>query len=161
MRLKILPISWFSDTQFGFVAEHNTEHANHNLLQKIHQIWGKGLGAAAISLDITSAFDRAWHPAIIKNLIDKGCPLSYVKIINSFLSERVASLSYGTGHFSKTLSLSTPQGSVLSPFLWNIFLDSLLWYLKSQNIDAQAFADDCTILIPYKKKHQGAINGNH
>ena len=157
VRLKNLPIQWFSDAQFGFVAEHNTELANYNLLQKIHQIWGKGLGAAAISLDITSAFDRAWHPAIIKNLIDKGCPLTYVKLISSFLSDRLASLSYGTGRSTKTLSLSTPQGSVLSPFLWNIFLDSLLNYLKSQNIDAQAFADDCTILISYKKKEIEAL----
>ena len=157
VRLKHLPIQWFSDAQFGFVAEHNTELANYNLLQKIHQIWGKGLGAAAISLDITSAFDRAWHPAIIKNLIDKGCPLTYVKLISSFLSDRLASLSYGTGRSTKALSLSTPQGSVLSPFLWNIFLDSLLNYLKSQNIDAQAFADDCTILISYKKKEIEAL----
>ena len=66
VRLKNWPISWFSGSQFGFVAEHNTELANYNLLHKIHQIWGKGWGAAAISLDITCAFDRAWHPAIIK-----------------------------------------------------------------------------------------------
>ena len=41
---------------------------------------------AGLSLDIAAAFDRAWHLALLKNLIDKDMPLPYLKPIGQYLS---------------------------------------------------------------------------
>ena len=89
---------------------------------------------AAILLDISATFDRAWHLAILKNLLDKAMPLQYVKLIQNYLSDRTVSLTYGGRTATKTLTRSTPQGAVLSPFLWNIYLDTLLDKFESYHI---------------------------
>ena len=103
-------------------------------------------------LDIQSAFDRAWDPAILKNLIDKGMPAIYVHLVASYLANRTIQVSFGGGHAKKSLTLSTPQGAVLSPFLWNIFLDPILLELKCVHPDLRisAWADDVIISFNYR-----------
>ena len=153
-RLNHEKINWFSEKQFGFVTEHNTELANLHLLKTIQSsLSKKGKGIAVISLDITSAFDRAWHPAILHRLLQKKCPMHLVQLLKSYLEGRTTQLTYGKGFAHSKLSLSTPQGAVLSPFLWNLFIDDLLLSLDRQGILCQAFADDCTIFIEYDRKN--------
>ena len=78
--------------------------------------------------------------------------LQYVKLIHNYLSDRTVSLTYRGGTASKTLICSTPQGAVLSPFLWNIFLDTLLdktanYHIFSNFLDTFACADYVLLLI--------------
>ena len=75
-----------------------------------------------------------------------------IQIIHNYLSNRSTQLTYGRGHAHTNLTLSTPQGAVLSPFLWNLFIDDLLVLLHSHGIKSQAFVDDCTILLEYDRK---------
>ena len=66
-----------------------------------------------LKLDIQSAFDRAWHPAIIANLIDKGMPPLYVHLIANYLTNRTISVSYGGGTAAKTLTLHSTRRRAL------------------------------------------------
>ena len=85
-RLRHEKIIWRSEKQYGFAPEHNTELANLNLLSTIQTALSKkGKGMAIISLDITSAFERAWHPAILSRLIERKCPLHLVQLLQSYL----------------------------------------------------------------------------
>ena len=115
---------------------------------------------AIISLDITSAFDRAWHPAILFRLIERKCPMHLIQLLQSYLENRTTQLNYGTGFARSNLTLSTPQGAVLSPFLWNLFIDDLLIMLEKRGITCQAFADDCTICIEYDRKNLAQLRKN-
>lgn len=47
----------------------------------------------AISLDIKGAFDYAWWPAILEKLIELNCPKNLYRLIQSYLSDRTASLT--------------------------------------------------------------------
>ena len=75
-----------------------------------------------------------------------------IQLIKSYLENRITQLTYGTGFAHSKLSLSFPQGAVLSLFLWNLFIDDLLTTLEKKGISCQAFADDCTIFIEYDRK---------
>ena len=129
--LHLKPEGWCNRAQRGFIKGSSTEATLLALRNQIDKkLKNSNLGVAGLSLDISAAFDMAWHPAILKNLHDKGLPIQYLRLIQSYLSDRQISLSYGGGSATKTLTRSTPQGSVLSPFLWNIFLDTLLVKLE-------------------------------
>ena len=86
-RIKHESIKWFSNKQFGFVNEHNTELANLNLITEIQtSLNERGKGLAVISLDITSAFDKAWHPAILHRLLTKKCPMHLFQMMQNYLA---------------------------------------------------------------------------
>ena len=75
-----------------------------------------GSATALLKLDIQSAFDMAWHPAIINNLIDKGLPATYIHIVNSYLSNRLISVSYGGALLPKNLPSPLPKEPCYLPF---------------------------------------------
>ena len=82
--------------------------------------------------------------------MDKGCPPYLVKVINSFLTDRVALLKEGATKRSRNATLGCPQGGVLSPFLWNGLLDPILRIKIPENCKIIAYADDITILVRHR-----------
>lgn len=104
--------------------------------------------AAAFS-DIKSAFDTAWHPAIIDALASKGCPPYLVKLIHSFLSNRKATLTSNSSEITINISTGCPQGSVLSAFLWIVLIDDLLRKTFPFPVLIIAYADDITISVSH------------
>ena len=72
-----------------------------------------------------------------------------IQIIQGYLTDRIAQLTYRTSQAETRLTLSTPQGAVL-PFFWNLFIDDLLILLQSKGIKCQAFADDFTVFVEYE-----------
>jgi hypothetical protein len=108
--------SWFSPSQHGFRAGLSTETASLSLIKLIEGNKKKMVTCCAF-LDIKSAFDAAWHPAILNSLIKKGCPQFLVKILGDFLSSRSSILKNVSASFTANTKLGCPQGSVLSPFL--------------------------------------------
>jgi hypothetical protein len=101
--------NWFHDSQFGFRANHSTDLALLALQSHIEKMNALGSATALLKLDIQSAFDMAWHPAIINNLIDKGLPATYIHIVNSYLSNRLISVSYGGALLPKNLPSPLPK----------------------------------------------------
>ncbi|KAM7285250.1 hypothetical protein ISCGN_032208 [Ixodes scapularis] len=79
---------------------------------------------AILGLDLTKAFDNVSHEAILTNLaaINPG-PRMY-GYIKAFLTDRQATITLGslTSDPIQLGSYGTPQGSVLSPFLFNLAL---------------------------------------
>jgi Reverse transcriptase (RNA-dependent DNA polymerase)/Endonuclease-reverse transcriptase/RNase H len=140
--------------QLGFSKGASTEIAHALFLNHLESSVHKSKGLAIIQLDIASAFDKVWHPALLKSLIDLKTPLYLCKIIANFLSKRNISMTYAQGFASKFLSLSVPQGAVLSPILWKIFLNPLLLHLANIKVLKKFFwADDGLLSIPYTKNN--------
>ena len=144
---------WFHEAQQGFRKHSSTDHKALLALKiQLEKDRVVGEATALLKLDIQSAFDLAWHPAILRNLIEKGLPSIYVHLIASYLADRSIQISFGGGHAKKSLTLSTPQGAVLSPFLWNIFLDPILHKLQSSHPELRisAWADDVILAFNYR-----------
>ena len=101
---------------------------------------GKWVGA--LMLDLSKAFDSISHPQLISELESIGCSQPALNWFTSFLTGRQQRIQMG-GHAAswKPVSKGVPQGSPLSPLLFNIIVRHL-----PQASDAKAFqfADDLT-----------------
>lgn len=100
---------------------------------------------AAIFLDIEKAYDKVWRDKLITKILDTtDIPECYVKILDNFLQDRRFYIQIdGQRSEMKIQNEGIPQGSVLSPALFTIYVNDLP---KLQHILLAQFADDTALL---------------
>ena len=108
---------WFSPSQHGFLESKSTITAIGSLISTVEEGFRIKQSTLASLLDISGAFDNAWHPSILNGLINRKCPAYLIKIISNFLQDRKVVLSFQSTTLTKSTGKGTPQESVLSPFL--------------------------------------------
>jgi hypothetical protein len=102
--------------------------------------------ALAIFVDFLSAFDRMWHPALIKNLNDLGMPLPLLKWIHSWLQNRYLYISFGEANSRIIkMDIGAPQGSVLAATVFRLHVHFLPFFFL--DLTVHMFADDLAIVI--------------
>ena len=98
-------------------------------------------------LDVSGAFDKVWKEGLIIKLARWGLGRRLTRIIRNFLSSRSLVVKIGN-YVSDAVYLlaGTPQGSVLSPTLFNSFMDDL-WELIPPEVELLQYADDICLYI--------------
>ncbi|UYV70117.1 hypothetical protein LAZ67_7001841, partial [Cordylochernes scorpioides] len=141
---------WFFEDQYktvlGTVNGRSVEDALASITQLIEERQAHWWKTLVISSDISKAFDTVWRPAIIQNLERLNCSESITCLVKSFLEDRTVSYSAWTATECTSSQLGTPQGSALSPFLWNIVARTI--FTLPSIIDSRliAYADDFTLM---------------
>ena len=104
-----------------------------------------------MSIDFSKAFDCVKRETLINLLREKLFDDAICSWTDNFLSNRVITFSGEGFSYSKITSEGLPQGSCLSPILFNIYT-AKLHDLESESVKIFQFADDFNLLISTDKK---------
>lgn len=129
--------------QFGFLRGISTCHALGHLQSTIDRGLNNGRFTALVSLDLRAAFDTVWHDGLVYKMGMLGFPIPLVRIIHSFLAGRTFAVRLD-GHTTdgSAMPSGTPQGSVCSPILFNIYVHDV----PSDNfVKTIQYADDTAV----------------
>ena len=95
--------------------------------------------------DISKAFDRVWHKGQLHKLSCIGCSNPLVKWFSSYLSNRRQRVVInGVSSDWSTIHAGVPQGSILGPLLFLIYINDIV---KDIGSEIRLFADDTSLYI--------------
>lgn len=104
---------------------------------------------AALFLDVEKAFDRIWHEALIVKMHRQNIIIQLVQLLASYLQQRTFRVRVNEAHSSiKQINAGVPQGSLISPILYNLYTADLP---KLEKSEIAQYADDTLI---YSKSFQ-------
>ena len=116
----------FSDKQYGFRKGFNTEYALLDVYEKLLNNMDRGLYSCGIFLDLAKAFDSVSHSILIRKLEKYGIRGNALELFKSYLSEGSQFVSVDNSSSAlEWVLFGVPQGSILGPLLFNIFLSDI------------------------------------
>ncbi|CAF4444996.1 unnamed protein product [Didymodactylos carnosus] len=143
--------------QSGFLPSHSTIT---QLVQMVHDIalaFNDKHPVLAAFVDFCKAFDKVSHEGLLLKLVSKGIRGSLLGWFRSYLDERnIVTMVEGFTSSSARIGCGVPQGSVLGPLLFLMFIDDLP---QSMVCTCRLFADDVS-LYTVVKTNQDVVNIN-
>lgn len=131
-------------TQFGFRRGHSATYQLQRISEIIEQGFEKKQYTTAAFLDITKAFDKVWIEGLKYKLLHIGCPHYLASILFSFLEDRSFAVKINaTLSCTKNIHAGVPQGSILGPTLFNIYVYDIP---HNTNNQIATFADDTALI---------------
>ena len=144
--------------QFGFKSGTSTTECSWLVLEVANYFIRRHTPCIVTMLDCTKAFDTCKFSILFKKLYEKNLPAILIRTLIFIYEEQVAWVKWGSSKSGQFRIVNgTRQGSVLSPFLFAIYIDELLadlrrsgvgCYIGGKFFGALGYADDIILLAP-------------
>ncbi len=134
----------FTPHQHGFRKGHLCETALHELISDLNKARDKKLSSLLLFIDFKKAFDTVDSNLLLTKLFHYGFDTASLLLIADYFNNRCQKTKIGSFSSKPNLILlGVPQGSILGPLFFLIFINDLLGFLT--DVSAKLFADDTTL----------------
>ena len=146
--------------QYGFRKKHSTEMAILQLVEKIHNAFNNNEYALGIFLDLSKAFDTVNYDILLQKLLHYGfAGITHTWLYNYIHNRQQCVTINGRSSGNATLTCGVPQGSILGPLLFLVYINDLPVALSS--LFPLIFADDTNLFISHTDFSVLMANANH
>ena len=134
--------------QFGFKYKRSCNHAIFTFKETILNYTENRPGIKIVSLDAEKAFDKVWRNGIFYKLIDK-MDLSLWFLLKTYYDSSQGTIELGNGSLSELfdISIGVKQGGILSPALFHMYIDDLIFEITNKNLGAQINQTNVSIIV--------------
>ena len=144
-------------SQSGFKPVDSCINQLLSITHEIYSSFDEGLEVRSVFLNISKAFDKVWHDGIVFQLTQNGMSGNLLQPLRNFLNERKQWVVLNGQFFSwKNVNAGVPQGSILGPLLFLIYINGLTEGFSS---NAKLFADDTLSANNLNKDLERISNG--
>ena len=135
-----------SENQFGFRPGRSTEDAIVYLTKNIYKALDNKESSLCIFVDLAKAFDTVCHKKLIQKLERHGIRGPCLGLLKSYLNDRKQAVSINkTTSSMKNITYGVPQGTVLGPLLFIIYMNDIFKLDIKGKIGS--FADDTFLFV--------------
>ena len=136
--------SLISRNQSGFRKSHSCETSLLEIVQNWYDYLNRGKIVGAVFIDLRKAFDMVNHDILLSKLKIYKLSTNSLKLFQSYLTDRTQKVYYNRilSNSNKVLT-GVPQGSILGPLLFLLFINDMFFAPKLCNL--KMFADDATL----------------
>ena len=136
---------FFTPHQSGFLPGDSTVNQLTYLYDMFCKALDNGLEVRVIFFDISKAFDKVWHRGLLLKLENAGIRGNLLLWFTNYLHQRRQCVVLpGTSSTTLPISAGVPQGSILGPLLFLVFINDIVREIQS-NINL--FADDTSLFL--------------
>ena len=147
-----------SPYQSGFKPGESCTNQLISIAHEIYQSFDDGFEVRGVFLDISKAFDKVWHDGLIYKLKQNGVAGDLLDTLTNFLKKRKQRVVLNGQYSTLTnVEAGVPQGSILGPLLFLVYINDLPENLVS---NPKLFADDTSLFSVIRNKHLSAQNLN-
>ena len=146
---------YFSDMQFGFQEGIGYIEASFTIPETINHMLEGGSKIFGCFLDVRKAFDTVWIDGLLYKLYTELCIKGRMWVAIKDLYTDVKEQILYSGLLSRSFDVSQGQGRILAPFMYKVYINSLLHVLtdlccsiciNSSKLASPSFADDVSLI---------------